>query len=422
MRGNIGLPDDAPAGSSRYFLSVSDVRASLRWFRSHPQVADGILVGVLLVCSIAALFAAEAAPGSTERPGDFWGVVLIVGMLAPLTQRHRYPRLALVAVLLATMPYWILDYPDVVGGVGLLVAVYSVASYCDRRPALEMLALVLVVTIPVMLVGVFVEEENLPIAAVVAQVMIFVGAWVLGDSTRNRRLLTEAYRLRAEAAEKAQEEQARRAALDERSRIAREMHDVVAHNMSVMVVQAGGARRMLHQDPAQTEAALEAIEQTGRQALGEMRRLLGVLREDDTTADLSPQPGLAGVEELVSTCNDAGLAVDLAIEGEPRDLPAGIDLSAYRVVQEALTNTLKHAGPALAHVRLDYGETELRIEVVDDGRGAAAARGGPSIGARQGLVGMRERVELYGGRLEAGPRPGGGFGVRATIPYERVPV
>lgn len=401
---------------------MSDVRASLRWFRSHPEAADGILVAVLLVCSIAALFATGVAPGSTERPGDFWGVMLIVGMLAPLTHRHRYPRLVLVAVLVATMFYWILDYPDVIGGVGLLVAIYSVASYSERRPALEMLALVLVVTIPVMLVGVFVAEESLSFAAVIAQVMILAGAWVLGDSMRNRRLLTEEYRLRAETAEKAQEEQARRAVLDERNRIAREMHDVVAHNMSVMVVQAGGARRMLYRDPAQSEMALEAIEQTGRQALDEMRRLLGVLREDDQTADLSPQPGIECLHELVSTCSDAGLSVDLEIEGEPRDLPAGIDLSAYRVVQEALTNTLKHAGPALAHVRLDYGEEELRIEVLDDGRGAAAAHGGPSMGSRQGLAGMRERVELYGGRLEAGPRAGGGFGVRATIPYDRASV
>jgi signal transduction histidine kinase len=239
-------------------------------------------------------------------------------------------------------------------------------------------------------------------------------AWLIGFAfyERNRRTveLTE----RAERAERARETEARAAVAEERARIAREMHDVVAHSLSVMVVQAEAAEAMLDGDPARARRPLAAVQQTGRDALGELRRMLGVLREmADQNPDLAPQPGLSGIDELVDHVRQAGLPVSVRVEGDPRPLPAGIDLSAYRIVQEGLTNALKHAGPASSEVILRYGAREIELEVRDDGRG-----GGSGNGGGHGLLGMRERVALYGGDLTAGPRPEGGFALVARLPLE----
>jgi signal transduction histidine kinase len=199
--------------------------------------------------------------------------------------------------------------------------------------------------------------------------------------------------------------------LDERARIARELHDVIAHHVSVMVLQAGGERRALDGTNAQTRDVLETIEQTGRGALVEMRRLLGMLR-DDSHGPLAPQPGLSDVPMLVGQLQDAGLPVDFEVEGELRELPVGIELSAYRIVQEALTNALKHGGGAPATVRVTYGADALELDITDDGTLASSDVGGSG----HGLVGMRERVALCGGRMSAGPNAGGGFTVHALLP------
>jgi signal transduction histidine kinase len=270
-------------------------------------------------------------------------------------------------------------------------------------------------------------------AALVALMIVFVGlrdpegaagdylfvlalqaiAWLIGFAfhERNRRAaqLTE----RAERAERARETEARAAVAEERARIAREMHDVVAHSLSVMVVQAEAAEAMLDDDPERARRPLAAVQQTGRGALGELRRMLGLLRERaDEGPSLAPQPGLAGVDELARQMREAGLPVSVRVEGEPRPLPPGVDLSAYRIVQEGLTNALKHAGPATAEVLVRYREREIEVEVRDDGRG----RGPASNGGGHGLLGMRERVALYGGELSAGPRPEGGFALVARLP------
>jgi signal transduction histidine kinase len=205
---------------------------------------------------------------------------------------------------------------------------------------------------------------------------------------------------------------ARDAVAAERARIARELHDVVAHAMSVMVVQAGAARTALEREPAVAEEALRRIEETGRVGLGEMRRLIGLLRPEDP-ADLAPQPDLARLDELLETMRHAGLQVEAVVEGSPRELPQGVGLTAYRLVQEALTNVLKHAGESHARVLLRFDEDALEVEVFDDGLGPL--RDGTTLGGH-GLIGMRERVELFGGSLETGPRPGGGFEVRARLP------
>jgi signal transduction histidine kinase len=206
----------------------------------------------------------------------------------------------------------------------------------------------------------------------------------------------------------------REAVAQERTRIARELHDVIAHSVSVMTVQAGAAEEMLRLDPARAVEPVQAVQETGRQALVEMKRLVGVLRDGDEETGLAPQPGVADVERLVAQMRDAGLDVELRVQGTPQRLPIGVDLSAYRVVQEALTNSLKHGGGGRAVVTVRYRDDELALEVDDDGRGA----GSGSAGHGHGLAGMRERVGIFGGSFEAGPRADGGFAVRASLPFE----
>jgi signal transduction histidine kinase len=237
---------------------------------------------------------------------------------------------------------------------------------------------------------------------------IFASAWLAGFILRGRRLRTDAL-------ERDHEQRARAAVVDERARIARDLHDAVAHSMSVIAVQAGAERLALPEEAASTRDVLLSIEETTRQALVEMRRLVEMLREDDEELALAPQPSLAHLELLANQVREAGLPVELEIEGEPRALPPGIDLSAYRIVQEALTNALKHAGPACARVTVRYAPTQIELEVSDDGAGSATRAGGGG----HGLVGMRERVAVFGGELEASPRVGGGFCLRATLPLRQ---
>jgi signal transduction histidine kinase len=232
-------------------------------------------------------------------------------------------------------------------------------------------------------------------------------------AVRGRQLQAEAHAARAELLEREQELRANEAVAEERARIARELHDLVAHNVSVMVVQAGAERLALGDEQASTRATLASIEQAGRQALAEARRLLGMLRRNGAEEGLEPQPSIDHIDLLVEQIERAGLPVSLAVEGTRAPLPAGVDLCAYRIVQEGLTNALKHAGPAHAEVLLRYEPRALDVEVRDDGRGAAAANG---EGSGHGLIGMRERVALYGGALQTGPREGGGFEIRAHLP------
>jgi signal transduction histidine kinase len=232
-------------------------------------------------------------------------------------------------------------------------------------------------------------------------------------AVRERQLLADTLAARAELLEREHEMREREALAEERARIARELHDLVAHNVSVMVVQAGVERHALPEDQTSTRETLTAIEQAGRQALVEARRLLGVLRQNGQAEELEPQPTVDQVGFLVEQIERAGLPVTLTVEGERTPLPAGVDLCAYRIVQEGLTNALKHAGPARAEVLLRYAGSGLDIEVRDDGSGNGQRNGD---GSGQGLIGMRERVALYGGELETGPRPGGGFEVRAHLP------
>jgi len=234
-------------------------------------------------------------------------------------------------------------------------------------------------------------------------------AWVAGSIVRGPVVRARSAENRAVQLEEEHVEAARQAVIDERQRIARELHDIIAHSVSVMTVQAGAVRRRLTPEQGRERESLVAVERTGREALAEMRRLVGMLHEEEANPSYAPQPGMQALDSLIDRVRAAGLPVDLAVEGARRDLPPGVDLAAYRVVQEALTNTLKHAGPAQAWVQICWSDDELRIEVANNGRSTATATG-------YGHAGMRERVRLYGGRLESGPRPDGGYVVRAYVP------
>jgi signal transduction histidine kinase len=298
----------------------------------------------------------------------------------------------------------------------LVVAVFRAGYALPDRAALPV-AIAVAILIPV----VTIEHGGASAGDYVFPTVIFAITAAVARGLRHRALLARELALRNERLEVEREAQAATAVADERRRIARELHDVVAHSVSVMVVQSGAARRVLDDDPDQAMEALGEVERSGRQALSELRRLLGLMRDgDDGAAAREPQPTLAGIDDLIRRARDAGLPTELRHEGEPFALPMGCDLAAYRVVQEALTNSLKHAGAgAHAKVLLRWTEKELELDITDTGNGLAAA--GPDLDGPlgQGLVGMRERVALCGGDMQAGPRWNGGFRVRATIPRHR---
>jgi signal transduction histidine kinase len=283
----------------------------------------------------------------------------------------------------------------------LFIAVYAVGAHTDRRrSALATSAAIGAMAIAFAMVG----------SSAYAALILFAAAWVLGDNMRTRRAYFAELEDKADRLEREREANVRRAAAEEQARISRELHDVIAHNVSVMTVQAAAARDVFDNDPASARNALASIESTGRAALTELRRLLAVVRNEGSR-ELGPQPGLGLVDDLVTQVRHAGLDVQLTIEGDRRELPAALDLSAYRIVQEALTNTLKHASARRAWVDIRYTPSEVEVRVRDDG-----VRDVVTNGDGRGLVGMRERVDLFGGDFEAGPSAAGGFVVRARLP------
>jgi signal transduction histidine kinase len=288
-------------------------------------------------------------------------------------------------------------------------ASYSAGAHLERRLALRGLAFVLLSLATVVLIF-DPSDWFFPIT------IFGLVPWLAGRAIRNQTVLARELAEKAELAEHAREEEERRAIVSERSRIARELHDVLAHNLSVMVVQAGGARRIVEKRPDQAVQVADLIERTGREALAELRQLFGPVRHGDGE-DLQGPVGIDRVEELAARARAAGLSVHVHVEGERVALPTGVDLTAYRVVQEALTNTLKHGGRAQASVTVSYEPNEIVLSIEDDGVGTGGSRDElGELGGGHGLVGMRERVELYGGMLQAGSRPDGGFAVRVRLP------
>ncbi len=389
---------------------MSALRHPVQFMKSHPRLADAALAVVFLGFAVTAALSVDTPEGQREIGPLGW--LLLIATTAPVALRRTYPVEAMWVVLATNLPYWVLDYPDDPVGPALLVAVYSVGAHVERPRSLRHGLAAVAVIMSIGVIGVIAPEEDLPWFAIPAFLVMYGTAWVVGDNFRTRRAYLGELEQTAAHAQAQQRAEAERAVAEERTRIARELHDVVAHSMSVMVVQAGAARRVLGTDPERASDALSAIEATGRQSLDEMRRILGVLRSDDEVAELTPAPTLNDFGRLIEQCESAGLPVDVSVEGHSVPLPASLEVSAYRVVQEGLTNALKHAGPARAEVRLVYAPNQLEIHVNDDGRGASV----PASGSGQGLVGMRERVEAFGGQLTAGPRTGGGFAISAAFP------
>ncbi len=388
----------------------------MRLPRPSPLFFDGILAAALLVVGLISL--AEAGPGPSEdftRGPDAWNVLLVAVMTAPVVLRRRFPAAVLAVVSLAWIATRVGGYPVSLGMWSIPLVLHAVGSEVDPARSRRIARIAVVALVAFTALGAA-TEETVAWSTVIIMAAFTSIPYILGREVHERRRRTALLEQRAREAEQEREEALRRAVLAERQRIARELHDVVAHDMTVMTVQASAARRLLPDDPHRAKAALEAVEQAGHGALGEMRRLLDVLHPGDGEVHRAPQPGLDRLGELVAQMRDTGLDVVVSVAGEPRPLPVGIDLNAYRIIQESLTNALKHGGPRTkATVELRYEPETLSIEIRDDGRGATVALAGNGQPGR-GLVGMRERVALLHGDIALGPQRGGGYRVRTRIP------
>jgi signal transduction histidine kinase len=370
---------------------------------------DALLVAAI-VGSISVAVRSHGKPDGPEGP--LWlDLLIIVAFYGVLFFRRRFPIAApLAGIAIIAVSSFAENRLAQVEFAMFLTALGICAWFGmrpDRRQAVVGLAALQLASIVVNLN----DPRNPPVSDYIWSAIIFAVAWLVGFALGGRLRETDETRRLADQAEAEREEQARLAVAEERARIARELHDVVGHSVSVMTVQASAVRRLLEPDQDKEREALLVVEQTGREALAEMRRMVGVLRRPDEAPALAPQPSLEHIEKLVAHTRETGLPVELRIEGTPAELPAGIDTTAYRIVQEALTNAVKHARASKAEVVVRYENGRVELTVSDDGRG-----GGDGGGSGHGLVGMRERVSVYGGELDAGPQAGGGFRLRATLP------
>ena len=391
----------------QYLQPVSQVRSVAReyWFE--------LLIAFLAIAGMLELVVGRDSPGAP--PTTLWIAIPTVAVLVlPLFARRRFPFAAPAA-------YWLLA-AAISFGDGLLLAfigslgVVGLASAFllgNLRNPLKAGAGLIIVLVGIVIV-VYNIPGPLPVGDFVFIPLRFVVAWVAGWALRERSEQAEAAEERAAQAEREREAAARIAVAEERSRIARELHDIVAHAVSVMVLQVGAVRHKLPDALAEDRDALRSVERAGRTALAEMRRLLAAMRRDGDEAELLPQPGLDGLDSLLDEIGRAGLPVELHVDGEPFPLPRGVDLSAYRIVQEGLTNALKHARASDADVTVRYRPDELKIEVRDNGQGSAT-----SDGLGHGLVGIRERVKIYGGEMSAGTATGGGFVLSTRLPLDQ---
>jgi signal transduction histidine kinase len=349
---------------------------------------------------------------NSKREGPLWlNIAIMTAIAVSFLWRRTQPLVTVVTTFagFTVMAVWLTQPPDMFATVLILVCLgYAAARHVTGRPSVIALA----IGVAVILTLSIVYDPNdifFPVT------FFWIMPWVAGRAVRNQTMLTRELAEKAERARHAREEDERRAIATERNRIARELHDVLAHNLSVMVVQAAGARQVLEKDPKRAVEAAALIERTGREALAEIRHLFGPVRRGEG-GPLSGPPSIARMDELARRAREAGLRVELRVTGDPVELPAGIDLAGYRIVQEALTNTLKHSGGARALVTVAYEPNEVVLSVEDDGEGPREAYELGEAGGGHGLVGMRERAAVYGGVVQAGRRRGGGFAVRARLP------
>jgi signal transduction histidine kinase len=387
---------------------VSLLRLPLRARLGDRELAQDVLLALVitLFAQLDLWFNVEQA---THYGPDVATALVTLVATSVLVLRRRAPLFTVCVVSTAVaLPELVSQLTIQLWGdfVPLLVAVYSTMRLGGRRAAIAGFG--------VAAAALVVVELRVPVSGGVANIPFiwvpFAIVCAAGRILRARDLAHAATKSHAKRLESEQDETIRVALLEERGRIARELHDIVAHSVSVMVVQAGAAEDLLDRDPERARIPLLSVQETGGHAIGELRRMLGLLRDEHAAPMLAPQPGTSQIGELVGQMSELGLPVDLRVEGTPRVLSPGVELAVFRVVQEALTNTLKHAKRATSMVVLRYGEHELDLEIVDDG----APTHGTGVG--HGLIGMRERVALYDGAIEAGPQPEGGFAVRVRLP------
>ncbi|WP_262402516.1 sensor histidine kinase [Actinomadura sp. CNU-125] len=375
------------------------------WLRGKTPLVDAFLAAPLVLFSLPGFLSGAYGMSMVLY------IVLTAALLLPLVLRRTYPRAVFAVVALISGVQCALGGMPVPANFAVFMGLYTVTAGFTLRwgVAAALVAEVGAVMATFRYTGGTGDRRY----SFTMLTVIIAGVWLLGLHMRTRRAYLRSLEERAERLERERDAEVKVAMAAERAGIARELHDVVAHNVSVIVVQADGASYAIEHDVARARQALEAISTTGRYALGEMRRLLGVLREDDDAGAYAPQPGVAELDDLVGQVRASGLPVTFEVAGTPPDLSQGRQLTVFRIVQEALTNTLKHGGPRVsAMVRLDYGRDSVEVRVDDDGRGAAAS----DDGRGHGLMGMRERAAVYGGTVRAAPRPGGGFEVLARIP------
>ncbi|WP_432748136.1 sensor histidine kinase [Streptomyces sp. NBC_00056] len=391
----------------------------VRWARTHPRAMDAALAAAVLLCMIAASFVdpnggRDGTPMWGTRSPQVLSVVLMVLGAAALVLRRRAPMAVLAATSAVTLAELVTGDPRAPVAMSAVVALYTVAATTDRPTTWRVgLATMAVLTGAAMLAGPlpWYAQENLGVFAWTGM------AAAAGDAVRSRRAFVDAIRERAERAERTREEEARRRVAEERLRIARDLHDVVAHHIALVNVQAGVASHVMDKRPDQAKEALSHVREASRSALNELRATVGLLRQSgDPEAPTEPAPGLDRLEDLVGTFRNAGLPVEVACADRATGLQAAVDLAAYRIIQEALTNVQKHAGAqAKAEVSVVRVGPNIEVTILDNGPGAEQPS--PDSGGH-GLLGMRERVAAIGGSCSAGPRYGGGFRVHAILPVQ----
>ncbi|MEU4422441.1 sensor histidine kinase [Actinoplanes sp. NPDC024001] len=382
----------------------------MRWLRLPAWVQDLLLAVFITVMQVqGTVTRAHAGPDGLEPPG--YALLIVSG--AAITVRRRWPVPVFAVTALASLSYYALDLPDGPGWLALFVALYTVTAHGDGRQS------VLIAGGGILLLSAFwlVAAADIEPPEAIGWVFFRIGASImsaaLGESARSRRVIAAEAVDRAELAERTREQEARARVDEERLRIAREVHDTVAHAIAIINVQSGVTAHVLDKRPEQARAALQVIERTSSRALHEMRAVLGVLRDGDD--DLAPLPGLGQIGELAAKARQAGLDVDFPGGPPPAEVPTAVGTAVYRIVQESITNVIRHAGTTRVTVAVDYGADAVRVRVADEGPRPGCAPCGAD-GPGRGILGMRERCQLLGGELEAGPLPGGGFAVTARLP------
>lgn len=379
-----------------------------------PRVIDSLIALAMFALAATSTISIgdPVAIDSLYRERDFLAYLLIAGQTIPLVMRRSQPRLMTVLIGLAWgVDRW-LEYSPGIAGFTLIIAFHAIGAYMPPKQSARVGWTAAGAVLAWTTVGVFFSDV-VPVAAVFSSAVVVVLPLIIGREVYQRRRRVLELEERAEIAEREKKAEALRAVAEERERIARELHDVVAHQMTVMALQAEGARRVSAELDPRVDEALAVISEAGRSALDEMQRMVTLLRSGPAHDALAPQPTLAEIPTLVGQITDAGLPVEIEVVGEAHPLGPGLELTAYRVIQESLTNSLKYAGPgAIATVQMIYEDGYLSITVSDDGRGTAA----PSRDTGHGLIGMRERVMIHDGVLTVGPRSGGGYQVSARLP------